>query len=91
MEPVYKVLNPTGTRTAVDCKPCATRLDSLAGKKILYYESEGARNFMPLLLQTLRKDFPTGTFDLVYFDTFGNSTPSDQEKTYQGYIRGVGW
>jgi hypothetical protein len=89
---VYRVLNPTGVFVPVDCKACAPRLNSLAGKKILFYESEATNIILPTLLERLKKDYPTTTFDVVYTEAFGESTPTDQQKTtYQAVIRGVGW
>jgi hypothetical protein len=89
---VYKVLNPTGIFVPVQTKPCAPRLDSLAGKKILFYESEATNIILPTLLERLKKDYPTTTFDVIYTEAFGERTPTDQQKaTYQAVIRGVSW
>jgi hypothetical protein len=89
---VVKVLNPVGIPAPVDCKACAPRLNSLAGKKILFYQSEATNMQLPTLLERLKKDYPTSTFDVVYTEGFGENTPtSEQIKTYQAVIRGVSW
>ena len=91
VEPIYKVLNPQGVYIPVDCKPNAKRIDSLAGKKILYYESEATNILMPTLLEQLKKDFPTSTFDVIYTATFGSATPTADELKHDAVIRSVGW
>jgi len=91
VEPTYKVLNPTGLYIPVDCKANAPRLDSLTGKKILYYESEATNILMPTLLEKLKKDYPTSTFDVIYTATFGEITPTADQLTHNAVIRGVGW
>ena len=88
---VYRVLNPTGIPSPVECKALAPRLGSLAGKKILFYQSEATNMQLPTLLERLKKDYPTATFDVVYTEGFGENTPTDQQKTYQAVIRGVSW
>jgi hypothetical protein len=91
-EPVKKVINPQGIYIPVETKPCAPRLDSLAGKVILYYESEATNMHMPTLLERLKKDYPTSTFDVIHVENFGSNTPTDEQKTkYKAVIRGVGW
>jgi hypothetical protein len=90
-QPVVKVLNPGGLPSPVDCKACAPRIDSLTGKKILFYQSEATNMQLPTLLAKLQKDYPTATFDTVYTASFGEDTPSDKQKTYQASIRGVAW
>ena len=92
VEPVHKVLNPQGVFIPVETKPCAPRLDKLDGKKILYYESEATNMHMPTLLEKLKKDYPTTTFDVIHVENFGINTPTDDMlKTYKAVIRGVGW
>ena len=91
VEPVHKVVNPQGVFIPVETKPCAPRLSGLAGKKILYYESEATNMHMPTLLELLKKDYPTATFDVIYTATFGSSTPTADELKHDCVIRGVGW
>jgi len=91
VQPTFKVLNPAGVYIPVDCKPNAPRIDSLAGKKVLYYESEATNILMPTLLTKLKADYPTATFDVVYTATFGESTPTADQLTHNCVIRGVGW
>ena len=91
-EPVKKVVNPQGVYIPVETKPCAPRIDSLAGKKILYYESEATNMHMPTLLIQLKKDYPTATFDVIHVENFGSNTPTaEQIAKYKAVIRGVGW
>jgi len=93
-EPIKKVINPQGSYIPVETKACAPRIDSLNGKKILYYESEATNMHMPTLLIRLKKDYPTATFDVIHVENFGSATPTDQQiKDYTGgaVIRGVGW
>jgi hypothetical protein len=91
-EQVLKVLNPQGVYIPVDCKPNAPRLDTLAGKTILYYESEATNMHMPTLLEWLKDDYPTTTFDVIHVENFGARTPTDEQKEkYDAVIRGVGW
>jgi hypothetical protein len=66
-------------------------LDTLAGKKILYYEADATNMQMPELLNRLKKEFPTATFDIIYTESWGEPTPKDSYLTYQATIRGVGW
>jgi hypothetical protein len=88
---VYKVLNPQGIYIPVDCKPDAPRLDSLAGKTILFYESEATNMQMPTLLTELQTDYPTATFVVVHTESFGEMNPTEDQKKNQAVIRGVGW
>ena len=91
-EPVKKVVNPQGVYIPVETKPCAPRIDSLAGKTILYYESEATNMHMPTLLIQLKKDYPTATFDVIHVENFGSNTPTaEQIAKYKAVIRGVGW
>jgi len=91
VQPTYKVLNPQGTYIPVDCKPLADRIDTLAGKRILYYESEATNMQMPELRAQLTKAYPTTTFDVVHTESFGEAAPIDAYKVDQAVIRGVGW
>jgi hypothetical protein len=93
-EPIKKVINPQGSYIPVETKACAPRIDSLNGKRILYYESEATNMHMPTLLVRLKKDYPTAIFDVVHTEAFGSNTPTEQQiKDYTGgaVIRGVGW
>ena len=91
VEPTYKVLNPAGTYIPVECKPLAPRLDSLAGKKILFFEAEATDILLPTLLKRLQKDYPTATFVVYHTDVYGRTTPDENDLTCQASIRGVGW
>jgi len=91
VEKTYQCLNPKGDYIPVELHPLAPRLDSLDGKTILYYESEGARNFMPLLYEKLQADYPTSTFDLIYTNAQGDREPTEEHLTYDACIRGVAW
>jgi hypothetical protein len=91
VDKVYKVLNPQGVYIPVDCKPIAARIDSLAGKKIFFYESEATNIQLPTLRARLTKDYPTTTFIVDHTESFGRSTPSADDLTVQAAIRGVGW
>ncbi len=90
-EPIKKVLNPQGVFIPVETKPCAPRIDTLNGKKILYYESEATNMHMPTLLARLKKDYTTATFDVVHVENFGERNPTAAQKAYDAVIRGVGW
>jgi hypothetical protein len=90
-EPIKKVLNPQGVFIPVETKPCAPRIDSLNGKKILYYESEATNMHMPTLLDRLKKDYPTATFDVIHVENFGDRNPTADQLKHDAVIRGVGW
>jgi hypothetical protein len=91
-EPVYKVLNPTGNYTPVECHPLAPRLSTLAGKNIYYYESEADPVIMPVLLAHLKKDYPTATWKYYETQGWGTDTPTaDDLKGVDAVIRGIGW
>jgi len=89
--PVYKVLNPAGTYIPVDCVGLSKRLDSLAGKRILFYEAEATNMQLPTLLNRLKKDYPTATFDVVYTELWGERVPTAEYLKVNACIRGVGW
>jgi glucose/arabinose dehydrogenase len=91
VEPVYKVLNPQGNRIPVECKPLAPRLSTLSGKTILFYHSEANPVILPVLLKRMQKDYPTTTFNVLYTEQFGLSTPGDEAKGIDAMIRGVSW
>jgi hypothetical protein len=91
VEKTYKVLNPQAVYVPVETKPCAPRLDNLAGKKILYYQSEANPVIMNFLWEKLKKDYPTSTFDRVYTEAFGESTPTEAQLKYEACIRGISW
>jgi len=86
-----KVLNPAGSYIPVDCVGLAPRLDSLAGKTILFYEAEATNMQMPTLLARLKKDYPTATFNVVYTELWGEMSATDEQKKNQACIRGIGW
>ena len=88
---VYKVLNPQGIYIPVQTVGLAPRLDTLAGKTILYYQSEANPVMMPILLPRLQKDYPTATFKTLYTEAFGLNAPGDEIKGVQAVIRGVSW
>jgi len=90
-EPVKKVLNPAGTYIPVDCVGLAPRLDTLAGKRILFYEAEATNMQLPTLLAKLQKEFPTSQFDVVYTELWGERVPTAEYLKVQACIRGVGW
>jgi hypothetical protein len=90
-EKTYKVLNPQAVYVPVETKPCAPRLDSLKDKKILYYQSEANPVIMNFLWEKLKKEYPTSTFDRVYTEAFGESTPTADQLKYQACIRGISW
>jgi hypothetical protein len=92
VEKTYQVVNPQGIRIPVECHPCAPRLDSLAGKTVLFYQSEANNVQMPVLLEQLKKDYPSTTFEVIYTEGFGERTPTEEQiNTYQAVIRGIGW
>lgn len=92
VDKVYRVLNPQGIPTQVVCSSLAPRLDSLAGKKILYYISEaGTGQQMPYLLEMLKAEYPTATFDVIETSQFGHETPTEEHLTYDACIRGNAW
>jgi len=91
LDKIYKVLNPSGIPSSVDCKGLSPRLDSLAGKRILFYQSEATNMQLPTLLERLKSDYPTATFDTVYSASFGEDSPSEEQMTYDACIRGVAW
>jgi len=91
IDKVYKVLNPQGTYIPVDCVGLAPRLDTLAGKKILFYEAEATNMQMPTLLEFLKEDYPTAEWLVVYTEQWGEQTPTEEYLTCDACIRGIGW
>ena len=91
VEKTYRYLNPKGEFIPVELHPIAPRLDNLDGKRIFFYQSEATNFVLPTLLERLKADYPTSTFDTVYTASFGSNTPSEEELTYDALIRGVGW
>ena len=91
VEKVLQVLNPQGIPAQVELHSLAPRIDSLAGKRILFYESEANNQQLPALLERLEEDYPTTTFDTIYTEGFGDEIPTDEQKTYQACIRGIAW
>jgi hypothetical protein len=91
-EPIVKVLNPVGTYIPVETKPLAPRLNSLAGKNIWYYQSEANPVIMPVLLNHLKKDYPTTTWKFYETQGWGtDAVTADELKGVDAVIRGVGW
>jgi len=94
---VYKVLNPQGNYIAVETHPLAPRLDTLNGKTIFYYQSEANPVIMPVLLERLKKDYPTATWKYHETQGYGSDTPTDDTNAISGLkgvnatIRGIGW
>jgi hypothetical protein len=89
---VFKVLNPQGVYIPVEAKALAPRLNSLVGKNIWWYQSEANPVIMPVLLERLKKDYPTATFR--YFETQGwgtDAVTADELKGIDAVIRGIGW
>jgi PBP1b-binding outer membrane lipoprotein LpoB len=91
VEKTYQCLNPKGDFIPVELNPLAPRLDNLDGKKILYYQSEANPVMMPILLERLRADHPTSTFDVILTEQFGEGTPTEEQLTYDAIIRGISW
>jgi len=91
IEKVHKVLNPQGVYVPVQTVGLAPRLSTLAGKNILYYQSEANPVMMPVLLPRLQKDYPTATFKALYTESWGPGTPGDEIKGMDAVIRGVSW
>jgi|WetSurMetagenome_2_1015567.scaffolds.fasta_scaffold908790_2 hypothetical protein len=87
----FKVLNPAGVYVPVQTVGLAARIDSLAGKSILYYQSEANPVMMPVLLDRLKKAYPTSTFKVLLTEAYGLSTPGDEATGMQTMIRGVSW
>jgi ABC-type transport system substrate-binding protein len=91
IDKVYKVLNPQGSYIPVDCVGLSDRLDTLAGKKILFYEAEATNMQMPTLLDFLKADYPTTEWLVVYTEMWGEQTPTEEYLTCDACIRGIGW
>jgi hypothetical protein len=90
----YKVLNPAGIPIVEqpEMHGLAPRLDTLDGKTILFYQTEANDLLMPALLEQLEADYPTTTFDVIYTQAYGESTPTEEQiATYDALIRGVSW
>jgi len=87
----YRVLNPQGIYIPVQTVGLAPRLDNLAGKIILYYQSEANPVMMPILIQRLKAAYPTTTFNIIITEAFGKNAPGDEINGIQAVIRGVSW
>jgi hypothetical protein len=85
------VLNPAGVYVAVQTIGLAPRIDSLAGKTVLYYQSEANPVMMPIIFDRLKKDYPTSTFNIIVTEAWGPTAPGDEIKGIQAMIRGVSW
>jgi PBP1b-binding outer membrane lipoprotein LpoB len=91
VEKTFQYLNPRGDFIPVELHPLAPRLDNLDGKRILYYQSEANPVMMPILLERLRADHPTSTFDVIITEQFGAGTPTEEQLEYDAIIRGISW
>jgi hypothetical protein len=89
----YTVLNPAGIPIELpEMHGLAPRLDNLDNKTILFYQTEANDLLLPALLDQLQSDYPTTTFDVIYTQAYGESTPTQyQIETYDALIRGVSW
>ena len=89
----YNVLNPAGIPVELpDMQGLAPRLDTLAGKTILYYETEANDLMLPTLLELLEAAYPTTTFDVIYTEGYAENAPTQEQiDTYDACIRGVAW
>jgi hypothetical protein len=89
----YNILNPAGIPTELpEMYPLAPRLDTLAGKTILFYETEANDLLLPALLDRLEADYPTTTFDVIYTEGYAENAPTQEQiDTYDACIRGVAW
>lgn len=76
---------------SIETHSLAPRIDSLDGKRILYYQSEANQVIMPVLLAKLQEDYPNTTFTVLETEHFGESIPTEEEKTYDAMIRGISW
>jgi hypothetical protein len=92
VDKVYRCLNPRGEFIPVELNPIAPRIDSLDGKTVLFYASEGASHMLPVLYEDLKADYPTSTWDYIYTNNFGEGTPTEEQiAKYDAVIRGTGW
>ena len=88
----YQCLNPQGNFIPVELHPIAPRLDTLHGKTILYYQSEANPVIMPVLIEWLKRDYPDTTFDIIFTEAWGESTPTEEQLAkYEAVIRGISW
>jgi hypothetical protein len=92
VEKVYKVINPVGNYIPVETKGLAPRLDTLAGKRIYFHESEANPRIMPELYRQLKAKFPTAAITYWASASFGDTNPTDDLlKNAQCCIRGIAW
>jgi hypothetical protein len=89
----YTVLNPAGIPIELpEMHGLAPRLDTLHEKTILFYQTEANDLLLPALLERLESDYPDTTFDVIYTQAYGQSTPTQEQiDTYDALIRGVSW
>jgi len=94
VEKQVKVINPQGNYIPVETKGLSARIDSLAGKRVYFEESEANPRIMPALLKRLKAEYePKGsTFHYAASASFGPSAPDDDfKKNAQCAIRGIAW
>ena len=91
VEKVYKYVNPKGEFIPVELNPIAPRLDTFDGKTILLYASEANPVIFPVLGPALEAMYPNTTFEYVWTEAFGASSPSEEELQYDGCVRGISW
>ena len=88
---VYKALNPAGNYIPVETKPCAPRLDTVDGKVIFVYQSEGSSIIMPAVWRAAQKKLTKSVLTTELVESFGRNTPSENDLKVQAAIRGVSW
>jgi hypothetical protein len=91
VEKTYQCLNPKGEFVPVELNSLAPRLDTLDGKKVLFYEAEATNMQMPTLLERLEADYPNTEFLVVYTELWGEREPTEEYLTCDASIRGIGW
>jgi hypothetical protein len=90
----YRVLNPAGIPIELpEMHGLAPRLgEDWDGLRILFYQTEANDLLLPALLERLEADYPDTTFDVIYTQAYGESTPTQEQiDTYDALIRGVSW
>ena len=87
----YRCLNPKGEFIPVELHSLAPRLDTMDGKKILFYMAEATNMQMPTVLEWLERDYPNTEFVTVYTELWGEREPTEEYLTCDACIRGIGW